>query len=141
MRSRVILAAIGVFVLGFLGLGCVPQKPTTLIVGEDAYKIIEIRDDKTYAEAWEAVVDVLCREFDIELLSKENGYIQTGVKPTMQTDFGRLYLVRASVKFSADRKTLGLRVYATFKTSFGYDENVLSTLHNDLSARLGRGIK
>ncbi|MBI5183234.1 MAG: PEGA domain-containing protein [Nitrospinae bacterium] len=38
---------------------------------------IEIREGIEYGNAWASIVDLLVKQFDLEALSKENGYLRT----------------------------------------------------------------
>ncbi len=44
---------------------------------EPTWASVELREDVEYERAWDAVVDTLIRRFDVEVLSKEDGYVRT----------------------------------------------------------------
>ena len=53
--------------------------PTTFVrTMEPSWNTVEIRKDLTGDQAWDAVVDLMARRFDIEVLSKTDGYLRTG---------------------------------------------------------------
>lgn len=141
VKRIVLFGLLGLFATALLG--CYGMRPKTFVTSADpGWKIIEVRADKPYDEAWEDVVDVMAKKFDIELMSKTDGYLLTGWKYNIGTSqAGQSYGVRVSLKFSSDRKQLALKTIAVYRRYFGYDEFILSDLYNDISARVGRGIK
>ena len=53
--------------------------PTTFVrTMEPNWNTVEIRKGLSGDAAWDAVVDLAARRFDIEVLSKEDGYLRTG---------------------------------------------------------------
>mgnify|MGYP006896978185 CR=1 FL=1 len=109
---------------------------------EPTWATIEVRDDLSYEEAWNSVVDTLVKKFDMEKLSKEDGYIRTNWRYTWTGDMTENYRVRATVKFSPDHEKVELKSEAEYRGSGGwtrgYDNRLLSTLKSDIMGQVGR---
>ena len=61
----------------FILAGCAPQ---TFVKGQPpGWKTIELNEDlkHNYAKAWQKTVDTIAREYDIEMLDKDSGYLRT----------------------------------------------------------------
>ena len=57
-------------------VGCVA--PQSFVKSLDpTWASVELRDEVTAEQAWQVVVDTLVKQFDLEVLSKENGYLRT----------------------------------------------------------------
>jgi hypothetical protein len=112
------------------------------------WNTIEIQEKMTYDEAWEEAVDVLARKFDLEVLSKESGYIRTGWLHTWTGKVDESYKVRGIVKFDEKERLVEIKSEAQyFKSGFlgigdgwrmGTDERLTTTLRTDLMGKIGR---
>lgn len=111
---------------------------------EPSWASIEIREDLDFEQAWNYVIDVLARKFDLEVISKDGGYVRSSWihnwwKPGELTED---YRVRVLVKFSPDRKVLDIRTEANYFTGgswvLGTDNSLLKTAKSDLMGVVGR---
>ena len=112
------------------------------------WNAIEIRKDLSYDNAWNSVVDLISKEFDIEIISKEDGYLRTGWLYTWTGKLSESYKVRAVVKFSVDRKQVEVKSEAHhYATGFlgvgegwvmGTDERLMTTLRTDIMGKVSR---
>jgi hypothetical protein len=134
-------------VLG-LAVGCAAPKTFVRTV-DPGWNTIEIREGVTYDEAWTSVVDLLARKFDLEVLSKEDGYLRTGWLYTWTGEIDEDYKVRGIVKFSPNRSTVEVKSEAQhFKINIwggrrgswemGTDERLVTTLRTDIMGKVGR---
>ena len=98
----------------------------------------------SYEQAWREAIDVLARKFDIEVISKEGGYIRTAWiyswwKSGVLTEN---YRVRALVKFTPDRTQTDVKTEANYKRGgswiLGTDTLLLDTVKSDLMGVIGR---
>jgi len=131
-----------VLIVGLVCLsGCmVPE--TFVKTMEPTWASVELRTDVEYEKAWAAVVDTLVKKFDMEVLSKENGYIRT---TWLYTWTGRVmedYRVRVTAKFSPDKQKCEIKSEAEYggpgRWVMGYDSRLLSTIKTDVMGTIGR---
>jgi hypothetical protein len=121
--------------VGFLGCAA----PGTFVrTMEPTWATIELREDVTYDKAWSTIIDLLVKNFDIEVSQKENGYIRTGWLYTWTGQYTETYRVRVTVKFPDDRKTVQVKSEAYFKDYVGFDTRLLQTLKTDIMGAIGR---
>ncbi len=138
MRKSACLALVlGMFLLG----GCVA--PNTFVrTLEPTWASVELRDDVAYQEAWEVLVDTLVRRFDLEVLSKENGYLRTNWLYTWTGSMNNKYRVRVTAKFAPNKQKVELKSEAEFGGrgywTQGYDTRLLSTIKSDIMGTIGR---
>jgi hypothetical protein len=121
--------------------GC--SAPNTFVrTLEPTWASVELRDDLEYDRAWGAVVDTLIRRFDVEVISKEDGYVRTNWLYTWTGQLMENYRVRVTAKFSPDRKKCDIKSEAEYggagKWVAGYDERLLSTIKTDIMGAIGR---
>lgn len=135
------IAGAGVLV-GLLFLtGCMAPK-TFVKTMEPAWASVEVRTDVEYDKAWAAVVDTLVKKFDVEILSKEDGYARTSWLYTWTGEMKEDYRVRVTVKFSPDHKKCELKSEAEYGGAgywvMGYDTRLLATIKTDVMGTIGR---
>ncbi len=121
--------------------GCVAP-PTFVKTMEPAWASVELRTDVEYEKAWNAVVDTLVKKFDLQLISKEDGYARTAWLYTWTGQVRENYRVRVTVKFSPDRTKCELKSEAEYGGAgywvMGYDSRLLSTIKTDVMGTIGR---
>lgn len=109
---------------------------------EPSWANIEIIEGMEYDKAWSSVVDLLVRQFDIEVLSKENGYLRTNWLYSWTGELREDYRVRVTVKFSQDKSKVEVKSEANYYTSGGWvigsDTVLLQTLKTDIMGTIGR---
>ena len=145
-------------VIASVVLGGCASAPATFKKGDASWRSIElrpeIRDD--FETAWQAAVDSVAREYDIELMERASGYLRTAWK-----DIGANYQGRVVLKFpkvtppltTADVKTEaryrtpearnldGQVLRATGPWQRGYDTTVHRDVYDAISGRLGRTMR
>ena len=92
---RNVVVALGV---AFLLAGCATPK-TFVKTLEPTWATVELRTDMPYEKAWDSVVDIMVKRFDLEILSKDDGYIRTGWLYTWTGKLMENYRVRVTIKF------------------------------------------
>jgi hypothetical protein len=123
--------------------------PTTFVrTMEPNWNTIEIRKGLSGDDAWDAVVDLAARRFDIEVLSKEDGYLRTGWSYSWTGKLNDYYKVRAVVKFSPDKDQVEIKTEAHYYSQgilgigqgwqMGTDERLTSTMRTDVMGKVGR---
>jgi len=133
----------GIGIVGFLLLvlvGCAPR--TFVKTLEPTWTSVELREDVTYEKAWEIVVDSLVKRFDLEILSKENGYLRTNWLYSWTGRLNESYRVRVTAKFSPDHRKIELKSEAEYGGAgmwvMGYDIRLLETIKSDIMGSIGR---
>jgi hypothetical protein len=109
-----------------------------------SWSTIELRDDLSFDRAWNEVIDVIAKDFEMELISKDGGYARTGWIYTWNTA-GRYtvkYRNRVIIKFSVDRKKVEVKTEAQFggepNWRSGFDSRLLQTVKQDIMGVVGR---
>lgn len=120
--------------------------PTTFTrTMEPTWAGIEVRPELGFQNAWNSTVDLLTRRFDLEVISKDNGYIRTNWLYTWTGVMSEDYRVRVTIKFSPDQKKVDVKSEAQFKTLTGWvlgtDEALLQTLKTDIMGSVGRSTR
>ena len=132
-------------VLLLVGLcGCMPQRlPSSFSrTMTSGWATIEIREGVDYARAWRTTLGILVRQFDVEFISMDDGYIRTAWTHTWSGAYEPNYRVRVTVKFSDSRGSLDMKTEAHALSGaawvLGVDSRLLSTLKTDLMGTVGR---
>ncbi len=106
------------------------------------WNAIELRDGLSFEHAWNAVFDVLINDFEIALVSKENGYLRTDWLYSYGGAYQFGYRVRVTVRFSPDQRTVRVKTEAQAVDGnnwiIGIDSRLISTLKTDLMGTVGR---
>ena len=139
-------AIMGLFALMMISAACAPK--TFVRTVDPGWNTIELRDDLAYEAAWTATVDTIARKFDIEVLSKEDGYLRTGWLYSWTGKLRQSYKVRAVIKFTPGKKKVEIKSEAQhFRSGFlglgrgwelGTDEYLTTTLRTDIMGKVGR---
>lgn len=125
-------------------LGCSSSPESFIRAVEPSWASIEIRDNLTLDNAWQQVVDVLAKKFELEMISKEGTYVRTSWIYTWWKVGQRTenYRVRAIVKFSANGKNVDIKTEANYLEDdqwiVGYDDRLLETVKTDIMGAVGR---
>ena len=109
---------------------------------EPNWASVEIREGIEYDSAWASIVDLLVRDFDLEVLLKENGYLRTGWLYSWTRELREDYAVRVTVKFSPNRSKVEVKSEANYLKGkdwiIGSDTALLRTLKTDIMGMIGR---
>ena len=121
--------------------GCATPK-TFVRTAEPAWASVELRDDISYTNAWNAVIDILVKHFDMEILSQQDGYVRTTWSYSWTGKVEEDYRVRVTAKFSPDHKMVEVKSEAEFggpgHWEQGYDTRLLETIKTDIMGKIGR---
>jgi len=129
--------------LACFAVGCATSPPRSFSrMQSPTWASFEVRKDLDYERAWNTVLEILIKDFDIDMALRDEGYIRTGWLYTWSGAYLSHYRVRVTVKFSPDRKTLQFRPEAHFlqgkEWSIGTDARLVSTIKTDLMGTVGR---
>ncbi|MCK4814589.1 hypothetical protein KA005_02370 [bacterium] len=131
----------------FLG-GCAPN---SFVRSSPGWKVIELRDDLKgdYAKTWQITVDSIARNWDIEIMDKDSGYLRTAWAYGISGGAYNRYRGRLTIKYpngpTSDK--LELKTDAQWAENVyygwwinGYDTNFNRDVYGTLSGRLGRTV-
>lgn len=124
-------------------LELIDKPPSTFVrTMEATWASIQIRESLAYENAWNGIMEVLVRQFDLEVLSKENGYMRTGWLYTWTGEMREDYRVRVTVKINPERDKADVKSEANYRTKKGWilgsDTALLRTLKTDIMGTVGR---
>lgn len=147
-RSIIFVVAIGV---ALSMTGCMtaqqggPMPKSFSHIHAAGWASIEVRDELDYDKAWSTVINILVRNFDIERMSKNEGYIRTGWLHSWSGAYQANYRVRVTAKFSDDRHKVEIKPEAQYLVGvnwrMGVDSQLVSTLNSDLMGTLSRTVR
>ena len=120
--------------------------PSTFVkTNEPTWSTIQLRDSIPFDQAWGEVLDVIAKRFEMEMISKEGGYLRTGWIHTWSISgtYSKQYRVRVIAKFSADKEKVEIKTEAQHLSSSnnwlqGYDTRLLETIKTDVMGVVGR---
>ena len=130
----------------FSSCGAIKQRSFVKATDGGAWSSIMLREDISYDQAFNEVLDVIARRFEMDMISKDGGYGRTNWCYTWN-DRGRYtekYRTRVIFKFSSDRKKVDIKTEAEFggepRWIRGFDTRLLSTIKQDISGAVGRTV-
>ncbi|MEW6060345.1 MAG: hypothetical protein AB1600_00250 [Bacteroidota bacterium] len=112
MRTFTMLMGLATALLLF---GCGTTAPDSFMrMTKQYWEVIDIKPTIKYDDAWERVIYIITKKFELEMISKEDGYVRSAFGPSyftedMQND---KYQVRIVVKFTPDHKRLEFKIEA-----------------------------
>lgn len=109
-----------------------------------SWSTIPLRSNITIDKAWDAVIDVVAKKFEMELISKDGLYARTGWFYTWNTKgiYTRNYRNRVIIKFSVDKNNVEVKTEAQYgkdrRWKNGFDSRLLKTIKQDIMGVVGR---
>ena len=140
--KKIFLILIAVIGFLFLLLSC---GISSFIKGEGGRTTVQIADRISYDLAYDEVITILTRKFELDMISKESGYIKTKWQYTWVGKWGQKpqkdYRVRVTVRLSSERKRIDIHAEAEkLKGNYwigGYDTRLLEDIRKDISGVVG----
>ncbi len=147
MRKKMIVGSVLLMML-LLVCGCVPK---TFVKSAPGWKVIELRNDlkEDYPKAWQTTVDSIARNWDIEIMDKDSGYLRTAWTYGISGGQHHRYRGRLTVKYPDGQHSekLELKTDAQWAENVyygfwieGYDTSFNRDVYGTLSGRLGRTV-
>ena len=141
MKTKPVLVLLGILIVLTGIVGCANPK-TFVRTLEPAWASVEVRDDLSYTNAWNAVVDTLVKRFDLEILSQPDGYVRTTWLYSWTGKVSENYRVRVTAKFAPDHTKVEVKSEAEFggpgEWVQGYDSRLLETVKTDIMGKVSR---
>ena len=145
--KKILLMTVGI--IAFVASSCASLKgPESFVKAMDGgtWSSIMIREGLSYDKAFNEVLDVVSKRFEMDMISKEGGYGRTNWIYTWNTNgvYVNNYRTRVVFKFNADRTKIDIKTEAEFNQGGvwvkGYDTQLLSTMKQDISGVVGRTV-
>ncbi|MEW5797835.1 MAG: hypothetical protein AB1728_02405 [Bacteroidota bacterium] len=137
--NRFILAAFFVTLSG-----CGSGAPDSFMrMTKQYWEVVDIKPSIKYNDAWERVIYIITKKFELEMISKEDGYVRSAFGPSyftedMQND---KYQVRIVAKFTPDHKKLEFKIESRIWDGKiflnGSDVRVAANMRKDFLNSLG----
>jgi len=142
------LVSIFAVLVAIVSLQPCSAKPKGFVKATDGgtWSSISIREDLTYDKAFNEVLDVIAKRFEMDMISKEGGYGRTNWIYTWNTKgkYTENYRTRVIFKFSADRTKVDIKTEAEYggepRWVKGFDTRLLQTMKQDISGVVGRTV-
>jgi len=139
-NSRLLALIAGVMLMS----ACAPS--TFVRTMDPSWNTITVRQGLSGDQAWDSVVDITAKRFDIEVISKENGYLRTGWSHSWTGTLSDSYKVRTIIKFNSDKTKLEVKSEAQYLSRGGFrpgwkmgtDERLTATMRTDIMGKVGR---
>lgn len=129
----------------FVAIIMVSCAPNNFIRTSDVnWSTVILREDLSFDRAWNEVVDVLAKQFEMEMISKDGAYARTGWIYTWNLNgkYQEDYRNRVIIKFSPDRTKVEIKTEAQYgsdgKWENGFDSRLLQTVKLDIMGVVGR---
>ncbi len=135
-------------------LSCAGCAPSSFVKSSPGWKVIEVREglNNECDKAWQTTVDTIARNWDIEIIDKESGYLRTAWTYGVSGGIYFRYRARLTIKFPGglsegqpcDKIELKTEAqwledsYANWVT--GFDTIFNRDVYGALSGRLGRTV-
>ena len=143
---------LSIIVVSFLCLftGCMAPPASFMRTHDDPgiWKSIDVREGLLKDDLWRTVVDTLSQKYDLEVITKDSGYVRTSWKYTYiipdRNIVSDRYRSRIIVKFSGEAwNVLQVKCESNWLEPkagwvLGYDTRLLEDVYGDLQGRVGR---
>ena len=140
MNKTILLSLI----LPLLFIGC-RERPSSFVENNPNWIVIPISKNLEKDTAWGKLSDMLAKNYDLEVLNKDSGYIRSAWKNVVEVvDDGKIkdaYRKRVTVKIISDTHVLEMKSEAQWWAGKywvnGFDQTDLNTIKTDISAIIG----
>ena len=139
------LFAIAFSVTALVACGVAPRTFQKSADGGD-WSSIMLRNDLSYEDAFGEIVDVIARKYELDMISKDGGYLRTNWIYTWDNRGGYIdnYRTRVIIKFTADRTRVDVKTEAEYRASGewvrGFDTALLTQTKQDIMGVVGRTV-
>jgi len=118
---------------------------SSFVKGEGGRSTVQIADRISYNLAFDEVITILTKKFELEMISKEAGYLKTKWVTTWTGKWGekpqKSYRVRITVRMSEERKRIDIHAEAEKRKGnwweTGHDTRLLEEIRKDISGVVG----
>ena len=120
------------------------KKPIGFIkTNEVGWSSIQLREGLKYDKAFDDILDVIAKRFEMDIISKEGAYARSQWSYRWGVDGGDSYRTRVIFKFSPDKTKVDVKTEAEWKKTgstwqLGYDTRLLETIKQDIMGVVSR---
>lgn len=128
--------------------GCGTSAPDSFMrMTKQYWEVVDVKPSLKYDDAWQRVIYIVTKKFELEMISKEDGYVRSAYGPSYFTeDMGNdKYQVRIVAKFTPDRKKVEYKIESRIWTGKiwenGSDVRVATNMRKDFVNSLVEPVK
>ena len=113
MKTRVVVALSALLLLGTAGCG-LGAPDSFMQMNRQYWEAMDIKPSLKYDDAWQRVIYIITKKFELEMISKEDGYVRSAYGQSYFSEDiqNERYQIRIVSKFSPDRKRLEFKIEA-----------------------------
>jgi hypothetical protein len=111
------------------------------------WEVMPIKPSIGFEEAWQKIVYIITKKFELDMISKEDGYVRSAYGPSYFSDdlLNDKYQIRIVVKFSPDKRRLEFKVESRVWDGKiwrnGSDVRVAANMRKDFRNSIGEPLK
>jgi hypothetical protein len=107
--------ALGLLLITLVSLfsGCGTGAPESFMrMTKQYWEVVEVKASVKYDDAWQRVIYIVTKKFELEMISKEDGYVRSAYGPSYFSEdmTNDKYQVRIVAKFTPDRKKVEYKI-------------------------------
>ncbi|MDD8018178.1 MAG: hypothetical protein PHP42_07380 [Bacteroidota bacterium] len=128
--------------------GCGLGAPESFMqMNRQYWEVMNIKPSIAYDDAWQRVIYIITKKFELDMISKEDGYVRSSYGPSYFSEdlLNDKYQIRIVVKFTPDKKKLEFKIESRMWDGKiwhnGSDVRVASNMRKDFQNSLGEPIK
>jgi hypothetical protein len=123
--------------------GSLKKAPTGFVKTNDVgWSSIQLRDDLKFDKAFDAVLDVVAKRFEMDVISKEGAYGRSQWNYRWGVAEGTSYRTRVIFKFTPDKTKVDIKTEAEYlrgnRWEMGFDTRLLETVKQDIMGVVSR---
>ena len=132
--------ALGLLLIASVSLfsGCGTGAPESFMrMTKQYWEVVDVKQSIKYDDAWQRVIYIVTKKFELEMISKEDGYVRSAFGPSYFTEdmTNDKYQVRIVAKFTPDRKKVEYKIESRIWTGKiwenGSDVRVAANMRKD----------
>ena len=144
MKRFIKLFAVAIIAVPLMAsCGAIAPKTFQRAVDGGSWSSVMVRDGLSYDRAFGEVMDVIGRRFELDMISKDGGYLRTNWIYTWNSKgkYTEKYRTRIVIKFSSDRSRVDIKSEAEFGGEphwiKGFDTALLTQTKQDIMGVVG----
>ncbi len=129
---------VGLLLIAVLVGGCGTGAPDSFMrMTKQYWEVVDVKPSIKYDDAWQRVIYIVTKKFELEMISKEDGYVRSAFGPSYFTEdmANDKYQVRIVAKFTPDRKKVEYKIESRIWTGKiwenGSDVRVAANMRKD----------
>ena len=142
MKNRLVQSTVAITL--FLLAGCGLGAPDSFMqMNRQYWESMEIKSNVKYEDAWQRVIYIITKKFELEMISKEDGYVRSSYGQSYFTEDlqNERYQIRIVAKFTPDRKKIEFKIESRMWDGKiwhnGSDVRVAANMRKDFLNSLG----